>query len=160
ISNTNGQVTVLGDQADNSVTLKQVSGTTFQFSLDGGPQVQVSGVTAFSFRGSGGDDTLVLDATTGNPIPSGGVRFDGEGVSPGGSNQAFFQGSGTSQVTVTPSTEVAGTETLSLGGRTATFTGVGALRVEDASILTLTAKGVGSNLTIDEDTDNPSSANR
>jgi autotransporter-associated beta strand protein len=158
IGNTNGSVTVLGDQNDNRLTLqKDLAG--FLYRMDEGPDIVLTDVTTFAFRGSGGDDTLVLDTTFGNPIPSGGLRYDGEGSITSGGNHLFFQGEGSFNALVTPSAAISGNGTLSTSGRTVTFTGVQTVQVEDARSLTLNTQGAGSNLTIDVSTEDPA-ANR
>jgi hypothetical protein len=79
-----GTVTVSGDDTgttDDAFVLSRISGTS-------AVQVTVNGVRQYAglleglalvINGLGGNDTLTVDATNGNPIPAGGLTYNGGG---------------------------------------------------------------------------------
>lgn len=57
-----------------------------------------SAVTSLVVNGGAGDDTFTVDLTSGNPIPSGGITFNGEGDN-GGGDKLVVTGGSTTTVT-------------------------------------------------------------
>ena len=65
-----------GTPADDQVLLKKVNGIA-QYTVNGGWPVTLSGDTALQIDGLAGNDTVTIDFSGGDPIPAGGVIFDG-----------------------------------------------------------------------------------
>jgi len=66
-------------------------------------------VNALNVNGEGGNDSLLVDFTSGDPVPTGGVGFDG---GPGADNGLGVRGNGTSNAVYTPSATTPGNGTV------------------------------------------------
>jgi ELWxxDGT repeat protein len=60
--------------------------------------IPLAGLTSLDVRGGEGDDSLILDFTNGNPIPPGGVNFDGGS---GGMDSLTITGGSATEITHT-----------------------------------------------------------
>ncbi len=76
LSNIN-QLTVSGTSGDDTLVLTPTGGGNFQYQLNGNPLVTVTSVNSFEFDGLAGNDRMQVNVTSGNPLPSGGVLFNG-----------------------------------------------------------------------------------
>lgn len=97
----------------------------------------------------GGDDTLTIDFGQGNPVPAGGLRFDG-----GTGGQDVLRIIGTALVgSYTPAASAEGEGTLHIQGKSISFRG---LEVQDyaaaGSTITLTLPGGADSIAIDNST--------
>jgi hypothetical protein len=121
----NGSVTVSGDDGgvptDDNITLRSIAGNpTFIEVLVNG-QRQYAGLTAalaggISVNGLAGNDTLTVDFSNGNPVPSGGLAYDGGS----GSNTLVLQGGAFTNESISPTGPTSGS--ISLDGSSVTFT--------------------------------------
>ncbi len=85
-------------------------------------------VASLDFAGSGGNDTLTVDYANGNPIPPGGIRYDG-GV--GGNDDLVVQGGSGFSSLVYSMTAVGG-GMLNLGGSIVSFSNLEPVTVTSA----------------------------
>ena len=88
-------------------------------------QQDVSTIDQLVIEGSNDDDTLIVDYSSGNPVPVGGLIFNGNGQTVGDSLVVIGDGIGTgTSGTYTPSATTNGDGVVSLDGTTITFTGL------------------------------------
>jgi hypothetical protein len=81
----------------------------------------------------GGDDVLTVDFAGGNPIPAGGLTFDGGA----GDDLLRVLGSGTQNVTYTPSSTTFGDGAVAVDGRTIAFAGLEPTDYDNVGTFTL-----------------------
>jgi autotransporter-associated beta strand protein len=135
VTNTNGAVTVLGDGGDNSLTLaKTSSGVSCTFGT--GPAFLVSGVTSLTFDGGNGNDAFTVDLRGGNPIPDGGLAFDGQGQTGTPGNTLTVIGAGSNTGSYLPSGTSHGSGIILVDGKTITFANLGSAQVSGMAGLT------------------------
>ena len=111
----NSQPVVSGGAGPDTLIFRQVSGlpNNFEFSLNGGPFINVGAITSFTFDGLGSDDILTVDFVNGDAIP--GTGLAGEGIFYNGNTHDFISapppangdllqvlGTGTQNATYTP----------------------------------------------------------
>jgi hypothetical protein len=82
-----------------------------------------SGITDFSFLGSGDNDTLVIDFGGGNPIPAGGLTYNGENPTSGDDNDVLSVVNGMS-VDAIYTTAGSSSGSINFDGRLITYTGL------------------------------------
>ena len=88
-------------------------------------QQDVSTIDQLVIEGSNDDDTLTVDYSSGNPVPAGGLIFNGGGQTTGDSLVVIGDGIGAgTSGTYTPSATTNGDGVVSLDGTTITFTGL------------------------------------
>lgn len=83
--------------ADNYLLRRNVSNSSIYEVLVGGVlthSIPSAGVTAFTFNLLGGNDSLTVDYANGSPVPSGGVKYDGGGISSVDTDTLAVNGSG------------------------------------------------------------------
>nr|HPM81869.1 autotransporter-associated beta strand repeat-containing protein [Candidatus Anammoximicrobium sp.] len=66
----------VGTSGDDQILLQKVNGIA-QYTVNGGWPVTLSGDTTLQIDGLAGNDTVTIDFSGGDPIPAGGVIFDG-----------------------------------------------------------------------------------
>jgi hypothetical protein len=109
--------TVNGTAGDDTLILQR-SGANIQFSLNGGPFINLPGVTSFQFNGLAGNDTMRILYAGGDPVPAGGVVFDGGA----GANRLGVSGDNAGfSATYTPSATTPGSGTVVVNGHTIAF---------------------------------------
>src|SRR5205823_4879495 len=78
LANTTAPLTVTGSGADDTLVVTATGANSGSYSLNGGPAVAFTGITAFTFNGLGGNDTLrVINPNGGLFAPAGGIAFNG-----------------------------------------------------------------------------------
>ena len=76
---TDGAVVVNGTGGNDTLVVEQTPGGStgdITYILNGGTPVVLTGVTSFTFAGSG-NSTLTVDTVNGTPLVSGGIHFEG-----------------------------------------------------------------------------------
>ena len=156
----NTQPVVNGTAAADTLLFRQVLGSpnTFEFSLNGGPFINVGMVTAFTFNGQGGDDTLTVDYANGDAIP--GTGLAGEGIfyngnahsSPNPGDMLRVLGTLTQNATYTPNGVVGPTDndgTVSvLGSGVIAFTGLEPMDMVGMAVANVNFPNANDSLTI------------
>uniref|UniRef100_UPI0030D83D28 beta strand repeat-containing protein n=1 Tax=uncultured Gimesia sp. TaxID=1678688 RepID=UPI0030D83D28 len=75
-----GSVVVDGTAGDDVLTITATGADSGTYQINGGPVINFSAVTDFTFNGDDGDDRLVINNPAGSLFdPSGGIFFNGEG---------------------------------------------------------------------------------
>lgn len=92
---------------------------------------------SLTINGGDDDDTFVLDLGNGNPIPSGGLFFNGNG----GDDALGVLGTGGESVTYTPSATVNGEGAITIDGTTLNFTGLEPVDFDNVGTFTLSLPG-------------------
>ncbi len=93
--------------------------------------IALAALPSLTIRGLAGNDTMVVDMSYGNPIPAGGLTFDGSD----GINSLIFKGlSGDQTITASP---------LSIGGRTINYSGIEEIGFADGSVNIASTAGMG-----------------
>jgi serralysin len=152
--------------ATNTVSADSNSGATGNAAANGTPdtflirrngamiEVLANGLVAGTFdlttpiqiNGSTDNDTLTLDYSNGDANPTGGISFVGST----GTNTLNVTGAGNlTNVTYLPDTTTNGNGTLTLDGKTATFTGLTPMNVTGVTNFTLTTPNGDDVLTVD-----------
>ncbi|MEO8429615.1 MAG: SdrD B-like domain-containing protein, partial [Verrucomicrobiota bacterium] len=98
--------------------------------------------------GSSDNDTLIVDTSGGNPIPDGGVTFDGGGQTGPPGDALRVIGDGKNHGAYEVSATSAGTGTLRLDGRAIRFTGLEPVEVSGLGLFTFTTPNSDDVLTI------------
>ncbi len=123
--------TVQGDSNANNFTLRTNAGNNalIDVVVDGTTRTfPKSAIASLDFAGQGNNDTLTIDYSNGNPIPLGGINFDG-GV--GGNDDLVIQG-GPGFNTVTYDMTAVGGGTLNLDGSGVRFSNLEPVTVTSA----------------------------
>ncbi|WP_254509590.1 autotransporter-associated beta strand repeat-containing protein [Anatilimnocola floriformis] len=87
-----------GTSGSDNIVLKLVNGIS-QYTVNGGLPVTVSSTSPLVINGSAGNDTLTVDLTGGNPIPTGGLTFNGGGPTTGPGDKLAIVGGNQGNVT-------------------------------------------------------------
>jgi len=148
----NGVVTLNGDQdsvdqADEFNVGLDATGMYLEVRINGdlkftSPKSQVSQLNLFSW---GGDDTLTVDYTHGDPVPAGGLRYDG---GTGGNDALTVVGAGGSIGSYLPAT-IAGEGVVSVDGSAIRFTGLEPVTVSGFFEFTFVTPNSNDDLAID-----------
>jgi len=121
----NGSLTVNGDSGgvlNDNFDLSQIAGNPGFIQITDNGQQEYAGLLSalaggIQFNGLSGNDTLTVDFSNGNPIPSGGLYFDG-GT---GANELILQGGAETSETYSPGLSTAsGTIAITAGATAAT----------------------------------------
>ncbi len=152
----NGNVTFNGDQdsvgQNDAINLAlDTTGMYLQVRLNGtlkysSPMSQVKQLNLFGWDGN---DTLTVDYSHGNPIPSGGINYDGgtQGASPGDS--LAILGTGTQHAVYYPDSVTTGNGRMVIDGSTINFTGLSPISVSGLAEYTLVTPNSSDVLTVD-----------
>ncbi|MFO0909074.1 MAG: autotransporter-associated beta strand repeat-containing protein [Isosphaeraceae bacterium] len=122
IVNAAGMLAIVGDRNSNTITLSAVSGG-IGVTFTGGVTFRVSGSNALQVAAGGGDDTLTLDLTAGNPIPAGGLKFDGSSQMTSTGDVIRIIGTGAESASLTVGKGSVGSSILALGSGSISFRG-------------------------------------
>jgi nitrous oxidase accessory protein NosD len=96
-------------------------------------------ITVLTVNGTAGaDDTLTIDLTGGSPLPGGGIVFHGGA---GGNDALGIRGTGSQTTTYTPSATTHGDGTITIDGRTISFTGLEPLDFDNVGTFNLDLPG-------------------
>ena len=106
-----------------------------------------AGVNSLTFNGTGDDDTFIVDFSGGNPVPPGGVTFNGGGQGVGG-DTLVVRGTGAQTAVYSPSATVAGNGVVTVNGLPITFTGLEPVDISGMALVTVTPSAAGNDLTI------------
>ncbi|CAK9091593.1 Acyl-CoA dehydrogenase IpdE2 (5OH-HIP-CoA dehydrogenase beta subunit) [Durusdinium trenchii] len=139
------KIIINGDGGDDTVTLGHTGGVP-SFTFDGVTHVLYPNTTMFEFNGGGGDDALVVNYAGGNPIPTGGLIYDGGAQGPNGDRLAFFGNGNT--VSYQPSATTAGAGKVTVSGRTVDFTGLEPVDITGMATVNITPAGADDVLTV------------
>ncbi len=112
--------------------VKRVAGVN-SYQINGGSFNAIVGNT-IAFNGLTGSDHLVVDYSGGNPLPSGGVTFDGGGDVGDG---LIVSGSGTQNATYLPDATTPGKGVITIGAEAVTFKNLAPLDVSGMASFTL-----------------------
>jgi autotransporter-associated beta strand protein len=131
------------------ITLKEVAGVdTYQ--VGSGPVVSVTNAS-LTINGTSGDDTLVVDYSGGNPIPVGGMTFNGGGqVSTNPADRIVLQNGSATNVNHAFTNNSDGT--INIDGSVVTYTGLEPI-TDNLSVTdrVFTFTGAAENITISDD---------
>ena len=111
--------------------------------------INLSLLPSLTFKGGGGNDVLTIDFANGNPIPAGGISYDGglQSGTPGDSltivGTSGFSGS------YLPSGTVVGAGTFSVGATNISFTGLEPVLAAEFDSLTLITPNANDTIEID-----------
>jgi len=70
-------VTITGTNGDDDINLVGNGTNSITVTVNDGPEISYTGVTSLIVEGLNGDDTLTVDFTAGNPVPVGGLFYNG-----------------------------------------------------------------------------------
>lgn len=104
-----------------NVTLEHLGGIAYA-QINASTQIALPALNTFVYEGGTGDDALSIIGATGNPIPAGGVTFNGNGQT--STDRLFVQGDTTNITEYTPDAATPGDGTVSVDGSLITFTGL------------------------------------
>ncbi len=139
------KVIINAGNTDDTLTLGH-SGGVPSFSFDGVTNVLYPTATSFEFNAGGGDDTLLVNYAAGNPIPTGGLLFDGGAQGPGGDRLAF-NGAGNAAL-YSPDATTSGAGTVDVDGRVVTFIGLEPVDITGMATVNINPAGVDDALTV------------
>lgn len=144
-------LTQAADGGADSFTVQR-NGSEIEVSVNGNPLIaeDVSDIASLTINGSSDNDTLTVNFSSGNPVPSGGLTFNGGGQTTGDSLVAI--GAGTESATYTPSATTPGSGTLVVNSATINFTGLEPVTVSSMASLQFVAPNGDESLTIDSPT--------
>jgi Ca2+-binding RTX toxin-like protein len=140
--------------ADSFVT--QINGGNVELTVNGSMLLSemVGDVKSLTVNGSSDDDTLTVDYSNGNPLPIGGLTFNGNGQING--DNLIILGDSTNTGVYTPSATTNGDGNVTIDGTGINFTGLEPVTISDmasftfvtpngADVLTLDSPGAGQN---------------
>ena len=116
-----GILNVVADSVGTTATVSAIT-NGLRVVFANGPTYNVRGITGLTLTGAGGSDMLVLDFTTGNPIPIGGASFVGQASTRSVGDQIRIVGSGSE--TLSSSVRGGQTGSFSIGSRSLKFSNV------------------------------------
>jgi hypothetical protein len=132
----------------NTYVLKMNSTNLDIFENNPGPnptyRVKFSDINALTINTGSGADALTLDFAAGNPIPTGGLFFNGGS----GTDSMTIMGNNTA-ATYRPSATTSGNGNATIGGRNFTFTGMEPATMRDFSSFTFVTPNATDTVTID-----------
>ncbi|HEY3966525.1 MAG TPA: hypothetical protein VGM05_18325, partial [Planctomycetaceae bacterium] len=99
-------------------------GDNVDVTINGSPSVSqpLSAIGELIIKGSDGDDKLVIDYSGGDPLPSGGIQFDGGQEQTPGGDQIIIEGGPVGSVTY--NLDSANSGVITIDGASISFTGV------------------------------------
>lgn len=145
-----------------SFILKLVGSTLQVVTSPGGVVIDsrpFADVTSLTFNGTGDDDTFIVDFSNGNPIPAGGITFNGGGQGAGG-DTLVVKGTGGQSAVYSPSATVTGNGVVTVNSLPITFTGLEPVDISGMALVTVTPAAAGNNLTITNGVDFATSTNQ
>jgi hypothetical protein len=149
-----GSLTVSGDDSgaptNDTFTLRQVAGNPGFIEVLVNGQRQYAGLldgvaNGITINGLGGDDDLIVDYVNGDPVPEGGLHFEG-GI---GADEVVLTGTGSEHGTYLPDSLVTGEGTLTVDGHVITFSGLEPVLVSAFFEFTLVTPNSNDALTVD-----------
>ncbi len=106
-------------------------------------------VGGLTINGHQGDDSLTIDYTNGDPVPDGGIHFDGGDQASTPGDQLTVIGNGNNHGWYLPSSMTTGDGTIDIDGDTITFTGLEPVTVSAMFEFTLITPNSNDAVTID-----------
>jgi fibronectin-binding autotransporter adhesin len=135
-----------GTSGSDSIEVRNNAGTV-QVRINGGTWTDVGNGT-LTLNGGGGNDTITLDYSTGDPVPAGGIVVNGQGQASTPGDTLVLIGTGTQNPTYTPDPVNFGNGTITFpGNNPITFTGLEPVDFDTMGTLTLTLPGAADNVT-------------
>ncbi len=144
-ASTNSADVVVDVAGGAEVTLSS-TGANSQFEIDGTTLVDLPGLNTFTFDGGTGDDQLLVVGALGNPIPAGGVVFNGNGQA--STDRLFVSGDGTNTTVYTPDATTAGDGVVAMDGLEITFTGLEPVDITGMALASILLPNAVNNLTV------------
>ncbi len=127
------------------VTLRELGGIS-QLEIDGTTSIALPAVNTFTFEGGTGDNQLSVVGATGNPIPAGGVTFNGNSQTL--TDRLFVSGDGTNTAIYTPDATTAGNGVVTMDGRAITFTGLEPVDISGMAVASIVTPSAVNNLAV------------
>ncbi|MCI0681011.1 MAG: FG-GAP-like repeat-containing protein [Gemmataceae bacterium] len=131
-----------------SLFVDPVLGPAYQ--VNSGPVTPLVDALEIIFNGMDGDDTLTVDLSDGDPIPTDGVTFNGDSQTATPGDRLDVIGDGSDVGAYNPSAATPGDGTVQIAGKgTIVFTGLEPMTVSNMASFTLTTPNSDDVLTID-----------
>ena len=112
-----------GTSGADEFVLSVVNGQ-IQLTINGGAPIVVTADENLVINGGDGNDTLTIDFSGGNPIPTGGLTFNGEGQTGAPGDMLRVIGTKTQTAYYKPSSTTYGNGVIEIEGRNVAFTGL------------------------------------
>jgi hypothetical protein len=120
------------DETHDNLIVIERSGTNIVVTVDGNSTTRAIDSTDKIKIGTGtGVDTIIIDMSGGNPIPTGGLSYSNDG---GGTARALLKVQGSSVLSARVQAGTPGSGSIDFDGSTITFSGVGAVQVDTSVI--------------------------
>ena len=151
ISNAAAVIVQGGAGNDNAILEGVGAPNSGRFSLNGGLTWTSFSATSFTFDGLGGHDTLTVDFGAGNPIPSGGLGFNGGSPATSPGDRLLLQNGSFTTIEYTPTAVDSGT--IDLDGSNVDYSGLESTDDTTTSAnLVLNGTAVGETITVSDGT--------
>ncbi|MHC4877918.1 MAG: beta strand repeat-containing protein [Planctomycetota bacterium] len=105
-------------------------------------------IASLTINGSGDDDSLLVDLTNGEAIPTGGITFNGAGQTSVDGDELTVNGSGTESAIYTPDAATDGDGVVTIDGSAITFTGLEPVTLDNMVDLTFVSPNAGDDITV------------
>lgn len=129
------------------VSLQMLGGISY-LEINGTTLVALPALDTFTFEGGAGDDALSILGANGNPVPAGGVTFNGNGQT--STDRLFVGGDMTNTAVYTPDTATAGDGVVTLDGNAITFTGLEPVDITGMAIASVVTPNAVNQLTVSD----------
>jgi Ca2+-binding RTX toxin-like protein len=133
--------------SDSFVT--QITGGNLELTVNGSTLISETpgDVKSLTINGSIDDDTLTINYANGNPIPTGGLTFNGNGETNG--DDLIINGDSSNTGVYTPSSTTNGDGNVTIDGSSINFTGLEPVTVSDMASFTFVTPNGADVLTVD-----------
>jgi fibronectin-binding autotransporter adhesin len=101
-----------------------VEGGVTYYQVGTNQPIAIPNATNITIEGGNGNDTFTIDYTGGDPIPAAGITFNGGDPTMGTGDTLVIKGTGAQNPIYTPNNTSFGSGSISIGGKTITFTGL------------------------------------
>ncbi len=105
-------------------------------------------LASLTVNGSGDDDSLLVDLTGGDAIPTGGVTFNGGGQQTADGDDLSVLGTGSESAVYTPDATTNGDGVITIDGSSITFTGLEPVTLTSMADLTLVTPNAGDDISV------------
>ncbi len=105
-------------------------------------------IASLTVNGSGDDDSLLVDLTGGDAIPTGGVTFNGGGQQTPDGDDLSVLGTGSQSAVYTPDATTNGNGVITIDGAPITFTGLEPVTLTSMADLTLVTPNAGDDISV------------
>lgn len=142
-----GEVIVEGTAGSDDFWFNRDPGGNVQYARNGGAPVRLPGLTKITFQGLAGDDRLTVDYGGGDPVPSGGVSFEGGAQASAAGDSLVVRGTTTQRVAFAPSS-VSGSGAITVDVGSITLAGAESLAVASVALFELSLTASGNDVTL------------